>query len=75
MAKTEVRQGDAAWSIALYADGSKRSFLTRVNPGEQNDRDKTMYFIGNRYLPGEGFEVSCIEDDSSLGVWTANGLG
>lgn len=34
-----------------------------------------MYFMGNRYLPGKGFEVSCIEDDNSIGIWTANTLG
>lgn len=73
--KTEVKQGNTVWSITSYADGSKRSFLTRVNPDEPNERDKTMYFIGNRYLPGEGFEISCIEDDSSSGVWTANTQG
>lgn len=30
--------------------------------------------MGNRYLPGKGFEVSSIEDDNSFGIWTANTL-
>ena len=34
-----------------------------------------MHLMGNRYLPGLGLYVACIEDDGSLGLWAANSEG
>lgn len=59
-----------------YADGTDRSFIQRIirklNPDQDNTRDNTMYLMGNRYLPGDGFTVSSIDDDGSRGIWTVN---
>lgn len=34
-----------------------------------------MFFIGNRYLPGEGTEALSIEDDDALGLWVVSSKG
>ena len=64
------------WEITSYADKSKRSYLKRTNSGA-SDRDKVQYFIGNRYLPGNGQMIISIEDNGKNGVWTVdqNGTG
>lgn len=49
--------------------------MKRVNNNEIDARDKTMFLIGNRYLPGDGLEALSIEDDSSLGIWVVNSKG
>jgi len=30
-----------------------------------------MHLMGNRYLPGSGLDVACIEDDGFQGLWAA----
>lgn len=33
------------------------------------NRDKLQYFIGDRYLPGDGTKVVMIDGDGNLGLW------
>lgn len=49
--------------------------MKRVNNNEVDARDKIMFLIGNRYLPGDGLEALSIEDDGSLGIWVVNSKG
>lgn len=59
--KKEVRQQNGAvWTIEGYADGSNRSLVKRISDNEVDVRDRTMFFIGNRYIPGEGTEALSI---------------
>ena len=49
--------------------------MKRVSDGEADARDRVMFFIGNRYLPGEGTEALSIEDDGALGLWVVDSKG
>jgi hypothetical protein len=52
--KQVAQENGAIWTIENYADESNRTFIKRTNINEANIRDRTMYFIGDRYLPGKG---------------------
>jgi hypothetical protein len=74
--KTIVLQlNNAWWTVVGYADKSGRTYVKREHTNEVDERDKIMYFIGNRYLPGKGIEVLSIEDDKEYGLWTVNSEG
>lgn len=71
-----LKSGSVSWEIVNYSDGSNRSYVLRVdNSLDETNRNKYQYFIGNRYLPGDGYEVISIVDDASNGIWTLNSAG
>lgn len=73
--QTVVLQNEIKWEIKGYADGSNRSYVLRTNQTASDaDRNKYQYFIGDRYLPGDGTNAVSIEDDGSSGVWVTDNL-
>jgi AraC-like DNA-binding protein len=65
-----VVQGKVIWTIENFADGSDGKYVKRVdNSLKDSNRDKIQYFIGNRYLPGNGKSPISIEDDNNNGIF------
>ena len=72
---SEVKQDDVIWEIVNFADGSDGKYITRTDLSKQDtDRDKIQYFIGNRYLPGNGKSPEMILDDGNNGLWVLGDL-
>ena len=71
----EVKQGDVVWDIVNFADGSDGKYVVRTDTLKtDSDRDKVQYFIGERYLPGNGQSPEMIFDDGNNGIWVVGDL-
>ena len=66
----KIVHGKVIWTIENFADKSGGRYVKRIdNSLEDSNRDKTMYFIGERYLPGDGKSPVSIEDDKDNGIF------
>ena len=66
----KVEQQNIVWEIVDFSDGSEGRLVKRTDLSKtDSDKDKFQYFVGNRYLPGEGKNPVAILDDANNGIW------
>ena len=72
----KITQNNVEWTIEQYADSSGNSYVKRIDNSLNNSNpDKVQYFIGDRYLPDDGKNVSFIVDDENNGIWAFDKSG
>lgn len=69
-ANISVENGNITWEIVDFVDESGDTYVLRTDVSlEDEDGNKLQYFMGKRYLPGEGKSAQKIISDKANGVW------
>ena len=71
-----VVQGTVSWNITKFADGSNAFYVNRIDSSlKEGQPDRIQYFMGDRYIPGDGKSPIAIFDDKQQGIWVVDATG
>lgn len=66
----KLKTDNIIWEIVNFSDGSDNQYILRTNKKlKTSNGDKLQYFMGKRYLPGNGKAPQKIISDKNNGIW------